>query len=234
MRPLSHADGAGLRAAPAEVAAVGELGQAGHGRPVELDLAVPEVGQQAAALLHVLLVEAAHDLGPVGGPVDRVLPAHLVDVAGLRAGVAARAVVHREHQRLEEGPVVVLLEQLLQAGEELLDEGLLLGRVLRLRDAQDHGAVEIALVLLARVVRERLHVRRRLVERGRKRLQILALDLRQVPVDGLADVLDLDSLLAHADLPSSSSGIVVAMSTQFFFPSAPMCGADQVGFCSSA
>ena len=100
------ADRAGLRAAPAEVAAVGQLDQARDQRPVELDVAVLP-GREQAAVLDVLEVEAAQDLGAVGRPVELVAAAGLVDVAGVGAGLALRAVLHGEQQRLQEGPVVL-------------------------------------------------------------------------------------------------------------------------------
>ena len=115
-----HADGTGLRAATAQVAAVGQFAQTRHGLPVQAHVAVAPFGQRL--LLDVLLVDAAEDFGPVVGPVHFILAGHLVEVAGIGAGVALGAVVHARFQHGQEGPVVFLGEQLAHAVDELVDQ----------------------------------------------------------------------------------------------------------------
>ena len=65
--------------------------------------------------LDVLVVDAAQHLGAIGRAVERVAAALLVDVTGLGAGLALGAVVHRQEQRLQEGPVGLAVEQAVEA-----------------------------------------------------------------------------------------------------------------------
>src|SRR5450759_1977921 len=64
------------------------------------------------------------DSGTEGRPVQLVFPALLEDVASMRAGLALRAVIDRQHKRFEEGPGVRLAEQLFEAGQEAFDQRL--------------------------------------------------------------------------------------------------------------
>ena len=124
-----------MRAAAAEVAAVGQFGEGADGLPVELYRALP------APVLNVLEVEAAQDLGTVSGPVDLLAAAAGEDVAGLRAGLAADAVLDGDQERAKEGPVVLAAEEFFEAAAEGVDQGaLLLGRF-RLRQGEGGVAV---------------------------------------------------------------------------------------------
>jgi len=179
-----------------------------------------------AAVLDVLEVEPPHDLGAVGRPVEFIVPAGLVNVAGLRAG-----------------PVVLFDEKLLQPGEEFPDQLAFLLLALRLGDIDSAGVIERAFVLLARFLGEGLPVAvlGRGVERGRQRHQFFVgkMDQRLPVLPG--HVIDFYAL-AHFCCPPAV-GLVVAMSAHDFVPLAAMWGADQCGlyvrysanfFCSSA
>ena len=70
------ADGAGLCAAAAKIAAIGQFRQARHQGPVQLNVPILP-GAQQAAMLHVFVVEAAQDFRTIGGAVDFVASAGL-------------------------------------------------------------------------------------------------------------------------------------------------------------
>ena len=223
------ADRAGLRAAPAQVAAVGQLDQPRHQRPVHLHVAVLP-GREQAAVLDELEVQPAHQLRPVGRPVELVAPARLEDMARLGARLALRAVLHAEHERLEEGPVVLGREELLEPREELGDERvlLLLGR--GLRHAHRAGVVQRALVLLGGLRRQRRPpvLARRVVERGRQRHQVFVLDVNQGPAVPTPHVGKPGlGLVRHRFAPSV--GFVVTTSAHVRTPSAVTCFAAHVG-----
>ncbi|HZD05229.1 MAG TPA: respiratory nitrate reductase subunit gamma, partial [Longimicrobiales bacterium] len=117
---------------------------AGDGLKTWTDIAAPEGGQQLPRRLHVFVHQPAPDLGTVGGPVDLLLAAPLEDVAGVAARLAAHAVLQGEGQRLEEGPVVVLVQQLSQALHEHLDVDPLVFLGFGVGKAERHHAVEVA------------------------------------------------------------------------------------------
>ena len=121
---------ADLGAAPAEGAAVGQLRQPGEGLPVEVDVAALELPQERMFLLDVLADDPAQDLRPHGRPVDVLPAAGDIDRAGVGADLALHAVFQGVDQGLEKRPVVLRREELLQAGQKLVDEGLLLFRAL--------------------------------------------------------------------------------------------------------
>ena len=129
-----HADGAGLGAATAQVAAVGQFAQTRHGLPVQAHVAVTPFGQRF--LFDILLVDAAEDFGPEVGPVHFILAGHLVQVAGVGAGIALGAVIHARFQHGQEGPVVFLGKQLAHAVDELVDQLFLFLLVGRLGDIE--------------------------------------------------------------------------------------------------
>ena len=93
-------DRAGLRATPAEVAAIGEFGHSRHQRPVQLDVTVLE-GRQQTAVFDVLVVEPPHDFGAIGRAVHLVLPTRFVEVTGIGARLALGAVLHRHLELLQ-------------------------------------------------------------------------------------------------------------------------------------
>ena len=138
-----HTDGAGLGAATAKVAAVGQFAQTGNGLPVQAHVTVTPFGQRL--FLHILLVDAAEDFRAVVGTVHLVVAGHLVQMAGVGTGVALGAVVHAGFQHGQEGPVVLLAEQLAHAVQETVDQlffflgGLGLGDVQHTDFVQDAG-----------------------------------------------------------------------------------------------
>ena len=134
------ADGADLGAAAAQVAAVGQLAQTDDGLPVQREVTVTPFGERF--LLDVLVVDAAQDFRAEIGAVHLVLAAHLIEMAGGGAGVALGAAVHVGFEHVAEKPVVFLVEELAQAGKELVDEFLFLGRSLGTGNVQDRNAVE--------------------------------------------------------------------------------------------
>ena len=134
------ADGADLGAAAAQVAAVGQLAQADHGLPVQREVTVTPFGERF--LLDVLVVDAAQDFRAEIGAVHLVLAAHLIEMAGSGAGVALGATVHVGFEHVAEKPVVFLVEELAQAGKELVDEFLFLCRSLGTGNVQDGNAIE--------------------------------------------------------------------------------------------
>ena len=102
----------------------------------------------------LFLGDATHQVGAEERPVDLRPAAGLEDRASVRAGVALDAVLHGEQKRLEEGPVVLLGKELLQAAEELLDQLLLLLLGLRLGNAHADDAVQGVLGLGSLFLRE--------------------------------------------------------------------------------
>ena len=141
-----HTDGAHLGAAAAQVAAVGEFGKTHHGLPVEFGVAVTPLGE--GFLLHILLVDAAEQFGAEVRTIHFMLVGHFVQMAGFRAGVALRAVVHGGVEHGEAGPVVLGREQLAHAVEETIDQLFLFGLGLGHGDEQHVDIVEQAAVLL--------------------------------------------------------------------------------------
>ncbi len=185
--------------------------------------------ESSAAVLDVLEVQAAQDLRAEGGPVQLVAPAGLEDVAGSEQVWQRGAVLHGQQQRLQEGPVVLLREELVQAGQELPDQLLFFLLGFRLRDVDRAGIVQRALVLLAGLRRQR----RPVVVLGRDRpgAGAAASDLRspggRAGCGPCRDIVREREALLHFLAPCA--GLAVAMSAQVLAPSAPMCGADQVG-----
>jgi hypothetical protein len=116
-----HPDRAGLGAAPAQRAAVRQLGQVDQQVPVDVDVVSPQLRKDAAAGLEVPVDDPAQDLAAEGGPVHLGPPGVCVDPAGVVAGLALDAVLQRQHQGLEERPVVLLVQELGETGQELRD-----------------------------------------------------------------------------------------------------------------
>ena len=141
-----HADGADLGAAAAQVAAVGKLGQTHDGLPVELGVAVTPLGE--GFLLHILLVDAAEQLGAEVRTIHFMFAGHFVEMACGRAGVALSAVVHRGVEHGKAGPVVLGSEQLAHAVKEAVDQLFLFGLGLRHGNEKNVYVVEQAAVLL--------------------------------------------------------------------------------------
>ena len=140
-------DGTGLRTAPAKVAPVGKLDQPGYERPVQLDIAMLP-GRKQAATFDVLEVEATHDFGTKCGTVELVPATGLKYVTGIRAGLALRTVLHRQHERLQECPVVFTFEQLLQPRKEFPDQFLLFLPGLGLGEIDNTSVIQKALTAL--------------------------------------------------------------------------------------
>ena len=139
---------ANLRAAAAQVAAIGRLAQPRDGLPVQVDVRPGEGAEQLAGAGEVLLVQLAQHVHAEDGAVDLVAVRRLVHMARLRACVALRAVLHRQAERLQV-LVVGVQEQLLQALEELyLELVLLFLRLGALHGVDGAEAVERAAVRL--------------------------------------------------------------------------------------
>ena len=179
-----RADGAGLGAPPAEIAAVRQLGQPRDQRPVQVDFAVLPGGEQAAAP-HVLEIQAAHDLGAKRGAVQLVVPAGCENMAGIRAGLTPGAMLHGQKQRLQEGPVILARKELVEARKEFADQLAFLVGALRPRKTQGAGVVKSAFVALASLRGEgaKWGIFRRVFERRRKRHEFRVVEVNQrIPV----------------------------------------------------
>ncbi len=146
-------DRAGLGAAPAQVAAIGQFGETGHQRPVQVDVAVLP-GRDQAAAFDEFEIETAQDLGTIRRTVEFVASAGLENMARFRARLAAGAVLHGEQQRLQKGPVVLLGEELLEAGQEFANQLFLFFRRFGLRQIQRAGVVQAALVFVFCLLRK--------------------------------------------------------------------------------
>ena len=141
-----HTDGADLGAAAAQVAAVGKFRKTDHGLPVQVDVAVAPLGQRF--LLHILLVDAAEQLGTEVRTIHFMFAGHFVEVAGRGAGVALGAVVHGGVQHGKAGPVVLGGEELAHAVDEAVDQLFLFGLGLRHGNEKNVDIVEQAAELL--------------------------------------------------------------------------------------
>ena len=149
--------------------------------PGHVHVGAHEPGHELAAGGEVLLVHAAQHVHAEARAVDLVAVAALEHVARLGAGVALRAVLHRQHERLQR-VLVAVREQLLEAVQEREDERLFLFLRLRaLERVERDEAVERGAVLFGpcglRLFERRLEAvlivgrgkRRELVERGQDR-----------------------------------------------------------------
>src|ERR1019366_2115507 len=92
--------------------------------------------------LGVLVNQAAEDFTSEGGAIYVITPAPRLGWTLLNAGPAARAVVGGERELFQEGPVVVLAEQLFETGKEAFDKLLLFFRCLRAGQPQRRKAIE--------------------------------------------------------------------------------------------
>src|ERR1022692_3242299 len=92
--------------------------------------------------LGVLVHQATEDFTAERGAIHFIVAARRIDRARLHAGLAARAVVERERELFQEGPVVLLAEQLFETGKEALDELVLFLLCLRPRQPKRGEAIE--------------------------------------------------------------------------------------------
>jgi hypothetical protein len=103
-------------------------------------------GREKPAAFYMLEVEAAQNFRTERRPVEFVVTAGFEDVAGFRAGLAAGAMLHGEQQWLEEGPVVFLVKELVQAREKPGDKLRLFFARLRFGDVDGAGIIEAAFI----------------------------------------------------------------------------------------
>ena len=105
--------------------------------------------RNGAAVLHVLEVEASKNFAAECGAIRLGVSAGFEDVAGAGARLAADAVLHGEEQRLQEGPVVLCFEELVEAADEALDKSGFFFAGLGLGQAEGARVVETALAGVA-------------------------------------------------------------------------------------
>ena len=118
---------------------------------MSLSLNLPKEG---VLLLDVLADDSPKEFRPHRGAVDILAAAGDVCRAGVGADLALHAVLEGVNQGLEKGPVVFHGEELLDAGQKFVDEGLLLFRGLRGGEADGDDAVERGVHALALIFRQ--------------------------------------------------------------------------------
>ena len=94
------------------------------------------------------LIKAPQYLRAKRRTINLLPPAAAIDVARFRAGLAADAIVHRELEELDEGPVALRVKQLLEPAQEAIHEALLLLRRLGLRHIEIAMPVEREIISL--------------------------------------------------------------------------------------
>jgi len=181
--------------------------------PVQLDAARERRLERVRARA-VAREQAAQRIGAKRGTVRLVAPRCREDRARLGAGLAVRAVLEREHERLEEAPVVVGARQLREAGHKAVEEPRLFARVGGAPERERRDAVERRIDLGSALGRQVLPERARIdrVVRRRQRGEAHEIErredlgiVREVPDPGRMRVRHVRTPRARALRPPRSS-----------------------------
>ena len=139
---------------PTQGAAISQFRETGDGRPVQFNIVPGQFREGLAPFLEILVDQPPKYFCPESRAIDLLLPTGDVDWTGIVTSLAPDAASKRLNQRLPEGPVVVLREELPKAVKKMVDELILFFLVLRFWKGKGRNAVQGAFITLSLILRE--------------------------------------------------------------------------------